>query len=218
MSGGQDAVARLVAEAKGYIEGLRTERKGVDAVLSRLAEFDLSADAVVLPEPVETPTCGHLDAALVLAAAAGAKPLAEAISNARPFLHWITYDAYGPTIGPRFPKHHAFTGLVGEHRMIPATDLAFGIFLIAPGTLYRDHRHPAPELYVPLTGPTRWRFERGAWETREAGEPVWNEPGAVHATLVGEAPFLCLYGWTRDVMLPAETVNAPDWETIEAGL
>src|SRR5690606_38444835 len=100
----------------------------------------------------------------------------------------------------------------------PASDFAFGIFLISPRTLYRDHRHPAPELYVPLTGPTRWRFGRGAWETRAAGEPVWNEPDAVHATLVGDVPFLCLYAWTRDVTLPAETVDAPDWEAIEAEL
>ncbi|MGE0212627.1 MAG: dimethylsulfonioproprionate lyase family protein [Parvibaculaceae bacterium] len=218
MRAGEEAVARLVAEAKACIERLTTEREGVEAVLARLAEFDLSAEALTLPEPLETPTCSHLKAALALAATSEAKPLAEAISAARPLLHWITYDAYGPTIGPRLPKNHTFSGLVGEYRMIPATDFAMGLFLIAPRTLYRDHRHPAPELYVPLTGPTRWRFGQGAWETRHAGEPVWNEPNAVHATLVEDVPLLCLYAWTRDVMLPAETVDTPDWETIEARL
>lgn len=215
MSEGREAVAGLVSEARRYIESLASERKGVEAVLARLAEFDLSANAVVLPEPAETPTCRHLDAAL---AAAGASPLAHAISRTRPFLHWITYDAYGTSIGPRFPTHHAFSGLIGEYRMIPASDFAFGLFLVAPRTFYRDHRHPAPELYVPLTGPTRWRFERGEWETRKAGAPVWNEPNAVHATVVEDVPFLCLYAWTRDVALPAEAVETSDWQAIEAGL
>jgi quercetin dioxygenase-like cupin family protein len=214
---GEEAVADLVGEARAYIGRLGEERPGVEAVLGRMREFDLGASAVVLPEPVETATCAHLDRAIA-AAAAGAPRLAEAISAARPFLHWIAYDAYSPAIGPRFPTSHAFTGLIGEYRMIPARDFAFGLFLIAPGTLYRDHRHPAPELYAPLTGPTEWRFERGAWETRRAGEPVWNEPNAVHATLVRDDPFLCLYAWTRDVMLPAEVVEASDWAAIEAAL
>lgn len=218
MSAGQDALARLVSEARTYIEGLDGERGGVEQVLRRMDEFDLSAAAVVLPEPVETPTCAHLDEAIGLVAVSGGKPLAEAIARARPYLHWITYDAYSAAIGPRFPRHHAFTGLIGEYRMLAARDFAFGLFLIAPKTLYRDHRHPAPELYVPLTGPTRWRFDGGAWETRAAGEPVWNEPNAVHATLVGNRPFLCLYAWTRDVTLPAEVVDMSDWDAIEAGL
>lgn len=213
----KEAVANLVAEAKTYIASLDGERVGVQSVLARLEEFDLGVSAVVLPEPKEAPACRHLDAAVELAASAAA-PLAHAVARAKPFLHWIAYDAYKETIGPRFPKHHAFSGLVGEYRMIPASDFAFGLFLIAPNTLYRDHRHPAPELYVPLTGPTRWRFGLGQWETRRAGEPVWNEPNAVHATLVEETAFLCLYAWTRDVALPAEVVEARDWAAIEARL
>jgi hypothetical protein len=131
----------------------------------------------------------------------------------------VTYDGYPPdAIGPSFPKAHAFAGLVGEHRMIAAEDFAFGLFLIAPRVLYRDHRHAAPELYAPLTGPTRWRFDCGAWESREAGEPVWNEPHRVHATVVERVPFLCFYAWTRDVAQPAEVVAAPDWGAIEAQL
>lgn len=214
---GREAVADVVAEARACIEGVASEREGAGEVLARMGECDLSASAVLLPEPVETPVCAHLDAALAAVSPAASR-LARAIVRARPFLHWITYNAYTPAIGPHFPVRHAFTGLVGEYRMIPASDFALGLFLIAPGTLYRDHRHPAPELYLPLTGPTDWRFAAGAWETRQALEPVWNPSNAVHATLVRHVPFLCLYAWTRDVMLPAEVVPAADWDAIEATL
>jgi len=216
----QAAVAALVAEGRRFIAGLATEREAAMGVVARMDAFDLSAGKVALPEPQETPVVlAHLDAALALASAGPASAVAAAIARARPCLHWITYDAYPAAIGPRFPTHHAFSGLIGEHRMIPADDFAFGLFLIAPRTLYRDHRHPAPELYVPLTGPTRWRFGPGSgWQTRQAGEAVWNDPHAVHATLVEDAPFLCFYAWTRDIARPAEVVAADDWDAIEARL
>ena len=89
---------------------------------------------------------------------------------------------------------------------------------MAPRTFYRDHCHPAPELYAPLTGPHQWRFDRGPWTSRPAHQPVWNEPLAVHATLSGDAPFLCVYIWTREIGAPAVLVEAPDWADIESGL
>ena len=100
-----------------------------------------------------------------------------------------------------------------------ADDYELGLFLIAPHTLYRDHHHPAPELYAPLTGPHRWRFGAGAsWIEKRAHETVWNEPWQVHATAVGPIPFFCVFGWARDVNLPAKVVPAADWDVIEASL
>ena len=87
------------------------------------------------------------------------------------------------------------------------------------GTLYRDHTHPAPELYAPITGPHGWRFGiADPWKSLPANVPVWNEPDRVHATLVGEHPFLAIYAWTRDVHYPAIVVPADDWAEIEARL
>jgi hypothetical protein len=102
---------------------------------------------------------------------------------------------------------------------VPADDFELGLFLIAPKTLYRDHRHKAPELYVTLTGPHEWRFGVGeSWTEYEAHTPIWNEPMQVHATLVRDIPFLALFAWTRDVMADATVVRAPDWAEIEASL
>ncbi len=101
---------------------------------------------------------------------------------------------------------------------LPRETFSLGLFLVAPRTFYRDRRHLAPELYAPLTGPTLWRFGHGGWSRRLAHEPIWNEPSRVHATLVEEAPFLCIYVWTSNVSEPAAVVPAPDWEEIEQRL
>jgi hypothetical protein len=144
--------------------------------------------------------------------------LATAIAAAAPHLRWITYDRYRPEeIGPAFAAGHAFATLVGEGAPYRAGDFDFGLFLIAPHILYRDHAHPAPELYAPLTGPHGWRFAPGAPLTiKKAHEPVWNDANAPHLTKVGAVPFLCFYGWTRDVESPARVIPADDWAALEA--
>jgi hypothetical protein len=159
----------------------------------------------------------HLGAALDAVALSHAA-LAAAIAAAAPHLHWITYDRYPPEeIGPAFATGHAYTSLVGEGAAYAAGDFDFGLFLIAPHILYRDHAHRAPELYAPLTGPHGWRFEPGAPLTiKQAHEPVWNNADAPHLTKVGAVPFLCFYGWTRDVESPARVIPADDWATLEA--
>jgi len=145
--------------------------------------------------------------------------LAKAIRQAVPHLQWITYDQYpAAEIGPDFPKGHAYAALIGETGApIQSDDWDMGIFLIAPNVLYRDHRHKAPELYAPLTGPHGWRFAPdAALSIFPAHQPVWNEPFAHHMTKVGPTPFLCFYIWTRDVNTPAEVLPGSDWAALES--
>ncbi|MCB2136985.1 MAG: hypothetical protein KDE08_13730 [Rhodobacteraceae bacterium] len=144
--------------------------------------------------------------------------LSGAIRAAAPLLHWVTYDDYPPEeIGPDFRMGHAFASLVGGGAPIPADDYDLGLFLIAPHVFYRDHRHAAPELYAPLTGPHGWRFGPDMpLISRPAHQPVWNEPFAPHATKVGPIPFLCIFGWTRDVAESATVIPASDWAELDA--
>ncbi|MBE2274697.1 MAG: hypothetical protein IAE87_00165 [Rhodobacteraceae bacterium] len=144
--------------------------------------------------------------------------LARAIAAAAPHLGWTGYDAYDPSaIGPVFPRSHAFGSLVGAAAPVAARDFDLGLFLIAPRVLYRDHAHAAPELYVPLTGPHRWRFAPGAaFRERPAHGPVWNPPHRPHAIVTGDVPFLAIFAWTRDVEAPAYVIPAPDWAAYEA--
>ena len=143
--------------------------------------------------------------------------LAHAIGEAAPALDWTSYDRYPPAaIGAAFAAGHAYARIIGDGAAVPARDFALGLFLIAPDVFYRDHCHPAPELYVPLTGPHGWRFAPGApLSVKDAHEPVWNPPERPHAIKAGAAPFLCLYGWTRDVDLPARVIPADDWQELE---
>ena len=150
--------------------------------------------------------------------AADRPDLARAIGAAAPFLDWGAFDGYPrDLIGADFADGHAFASLVGEVAPFAARDWEFGLFLIAPHVLYRDHRHVAPELYAPLTGPHGWRFgpDRPLL-IRPAHRPVWNDPLVPHLTKVGPVPFLCFYCWTRDVNAGAEVVAAADWPALEA--
>ena len=217
----RDAILALAEESRRCIAAQVDVAHGRDEVLAGL-DAALAAGGVTPPAPAPRAidACRHLDSALANMRGAGFGNLAAAVERARPYLHWITYDAYpADDIGPRFAGGHAFAGIVGPGAAIAAADYDLGLFLIAPHVLYRDHHHPAPELYLPLTGPTRWRFGAGAsWEVRAAGEPVWNPANRVHATIVDAVPFLCLFAWTRDVRAVATVDAAPDWAAIERGL
>lgn len=172
----------------------------------------LAAAEPVAPGPrPNAVVAAHLSAALGAVTDPRAAALAAAIRAAAPWLGWITYDLYPPEeIGPAFGAGHAFAPIASGE------DFELGVFLIAPGVFYRDHAHAAPELYLPLNGPHGWRFSPGAplvWKPALA--PVWNPSHAHHATKVGEVPFLCLYGWTRDILQPAYVLRAQDWPALE---
>ena len=143
--------------------------------------------------------------------------VAQAIAAAAPHLCWITYDAYPrKEIGEAFASGHAFATLRGSEAPFAAEDFELGLFLMAPGTLYRDHQHAAPELYAPLTGPHGWRFGAGRkLIVMSAHMPVWNPPMRPHLTLCGDVPFLSLFVWTRSVSQAARIVPADDWVTLE---
>jgi hypothetical protein len=207
-------IARLIDEIDHYLADLKG--RGVEEVrqgILRFGQGPVSEDI----KPAQ-PACGHLDASLFCIN--GADALRQAINEARRQLRWVTYDAYPPDmIGRRFPVAHAFATLIGRDGFLPADDFELGLFLIAPRTLYRDHCHKAPELYMPLTGPHEWRFGADeTWMEYKAHIPIWNEPMQVHATLVRDIPFLALFAWTRDVTAEAIVVPAGDWAEIEESL
>ena len=129
------------------------------------------------------------------------------------------FYAKGADVGDGYRRGNLHALLVGpEDCPFVANDFLFGFFFLSPHTLYRDHKHLAPELYVPLTGPSGWRFDQGAWEDHTAGSAIYNAPNIVHATRVYETPFLALFGWSQDIGSACEVVFADDWEKIEATL
>lgn len=209
------ALRLLLDETDLYLAGLRGP--GIAEARAGLAQW--GGGAIRLPD--DPPRNGVVERwlkpaldQLVLSHPA----LSHAIGLAAPYLHWITYDGYPPDdIGADFARGHAYSSLIGEGGALAAPDWDLGLFLIAPNVLYRDHRHRAPELYAPLTGPHGWRFGPDRpLVVRPAHQPVWNDPFAPHLTKVGPVPFLCLFCWTRDVNAVAEVIAASDWPALEA--
>jgi Dimethlysulfonioproprionate lyase len=213
--GGQDsATRRLYTAARSYLLGL--QHPGAAEVRIGLP-VDPGAQRAVKPHP--NAVVDHWLSPAVEALRADCPALAQSILQAADQLEWVTYDAYPlDQIGPGFASGHAFASLLGGDAPFAAQDFELGLFLIAPGVLYRDHHHPAPELYAPLTGPHGWRFGVGRpLGMKPAHVPVWNPPNQPHLTKVGAVPFLALFVWTRDVNAPALVLDADDWALLEGG-
>lgn len=208
-----DPILTLVAEADRYLATL--PGPGVAEVRAGIAAHR----APPLPqEPHSHPVvAAHLTAALD-ALRPTHPALAEALTQAAPLLRWKAYDRYpASVIGADFLAGNAYALLIGEGAPIPAPDFHLGLFVIAPGVLYRDHNHPAPELYAPLTGPHGWRFGPDRpLIVKPAHHPVWNPPLHPHLIKIGPLPFLCVYGWTCDTDQPAIVIPADDWPDLEA--
>ncbi|WP_374306720.1 dimethylsulfonioproprionate lyase family protein [Dongia sp.] len=204
-------------EIDGFLATLPDAEGGVARTRHRMAEM---AGLRKLPGnmPPAPPRCGHYSQALAAAEAGPAAGIVRILGGID--LHWTSYDAYAAdTIGPLFPRRHAYTSLIAAADPDWGQDFDLGFLLIAPGTLYRDHHHLASELYVPLTGPSSWRFGTTApWQEKVPGDIVWNPPQRVHATLVRDMPLLCLYAWTENVHAPAVVDFSDDWQRLEAAL
>jgi hypothetical protein len=210
-----------LAEAiDGYIDTCPLQHRELAGIRRRLRERLKPNMLAPLKASDRTSPTMQLSPALSLASQQGAGDIIDAIGPAMPYLDWISYDSYPVAeIGRHFPRRHLFASLISPVDPDWSHDFDCGLLWIAPHTLYRDHHHPSPELYLPLTGPSLWRFGPDKpWGERQAGELVWNAANVIHATLVKDAPLLCLYAWTANVDAPAKVVAATDWQEIEADL
>jgi hypothetical protein len=88
---------------------------------------------------------------------------------------------------------------------LPATRL--GLLLLGPRLQYRDHFHPAPELYWILSGPSEWKRGDHGFVSRQPGETIWHDSGVVHATRTLDQPLLALWAWTRQADGPVTLVG-----------
>jgi Dimethlysulfonioproprionate lyase len=210
---GGACLAALVAEADRYLARLPGD--GPVEVRQGIARWT----GPIRPQPGPSNPVVDAHLGVALASLAATHPaLAGCIGDAVRHLTWVTYDLYPRAeIGEDFANGHAFASIIGGTGPMAAPDFDLGLFLIAPNVLYRDHCHRAPELYAPLTGPHGWRFGPDLPLTiKPAHQPVWNPPDQPHLTKVGRVPFLCLFGWTRDVNEPARVIQANDWPALEA--
>lgn len=182
--------------------------EGVPGALARLGDQDVSADAFSEPEPRNLPACAWL-AETVAAAMLVSPSVSAALAEIAPHLSWKQNANYSDELlGEGYMDSYAYCEFIGPGGFFPGDDFLMGLLLLGPNRHYKDHHHPAPELYWTLTGPSLWRRAPGDFETRAAGSAIWHAPNVIHATRTTDQPLLALWMWTEDTAHPARLVDA----------
>lgn len=178
---------------------------------------------ITQPSPIIPAHATLLDTAISAIDTSRFANLQSALIQAKPHLHWKVDDGGyyppGADVGHGYKSGNMHALFVGpQNAPLLIDDMLLGVFLLAPWTLYRDHKHAAPEVYIPLTGPSGWRFEAGPWQDHDAGDVIFNAPNHVHATRVYDTPFLALFAWTTDIASQCSVVPTGDWDALETRL
>jgi quercetin dioxygenase-like cupin family protein len=156
------------------------------------------------------PILAQMPVALV-AAREAAPDLADPLEEMLPALSWTqnpNYRRHPPSAD--FLARYGYAQFAGPSNvptLVTSGELALGVLMLAPGTVYPAHAHPAEELYVPLA-PARWQRGEEGWRDRRAGDLIHHPSGMVHATQAGEAPLLALYLWLGDLGTAARIAGA----------
>lgn len=192
------AIARGLAARPG---------EGVDEVLGRLAEQAIGEAAFRNPDPVRLPVLQYLPDCIGEVMLLD-PDLAAAIAATEADLQWRQTASYSDRVlGEGFTDNYGWAEIIGPHGVFPGDDFLLGLLMLGPGRHYKDHYHPAPELYWPLTGPSDWKMGAGGYEARAAGETIWHIPWKVHATATADKPLLAVWCWTRDTGTPVKLIG-----------
>ncbi|WP_264214079.1 dimethylsulfoniopropionate lyase [Leisingera thetidis] len=223
MTDKQHRIQALIRAIVAYLETHRSDAPGVDLTLDKLAAMDLSCGRQRDVPPRET----RHDQVLTQAIAGITEPklleIARCLSAAKDDLVWREDNAQfyppGADLGEGYIKCNLHSLLIGadacgHHH----PDFSLGIFMLGPRTLYRDHNHDAPELYLNLSERSGWRFRSGEWQDYPAGSLIWNAAGEPHATRVYDQPFISVFVWLENVSSRCNVIHFDDWAEIEQGL
>jgi len=188
-----------VASGLGAREG-----EGVPEVLARLAEQDVGEAAFRAPEPKGLPVLTHL-AHCIGETMLLAPDLAAAIASIEEHLRWLQSSSYTDAVlGEGFSANYGWAEIIGPNGFFAGDDFLLGLLMLGPHRHYRDHYHPAPELYWPLTSESRWSREGQPFVEQPQGAIIWHPPMVLHATITEETPLLAVWAWTRDTATPAK--------------
>ncbi len=189
------AVAQAIAAHLEHVPPVTDE---VDAAAQHLR---LSAQQAV-PRPGFTAVPGRDHSAILApAVAAGlrnpASAIAAAIAALPGALPWHYH--YAPRPGEAaLAERIGFAELIGPNGPLTAPECRVGFTLMAPGTFYPLHAHPAIELYLVISGTSGWTTP-GAVRIVAPGQFVLHRSNQPHAMRTFGQPLLALYGWRGDI-------------------
>ena len=218
------ALSNILQEASKALVGTYKGGPYANEIVSAIASMDFGFENFSTLTAHIPAQSGLLDQAISEIDTPQFSTLKAALVAAKGHLHWKVddggYYADGADVGEGYKMGNMHTLLIGpENAPVLSDQYLLGLFLLAPYTLYRDHKHCAPELYVTLTGPTAWRVELGEWEEHQAGHRLFNPSNVAHATRIDETPFLALFAWELGASPSVcSVVNADDWGEIEEQL
>jgi hypothetical protein len=180
----------------------------VDVVLQRLAAQDMTREDFIEPRVQTLPVTRYF--ADTIAETMMIEPeLAAAIASLDGHLKWLQSKSYTDEIlGAGFGENYGWCEIIGPQGFFKGDDFILGLLMLGPQRHYKDHYHPAPELYWPLTGPTEWKQGPGSFETKQAGAVIYHAPMVHHATKTAEHTLLTVWCWTKDTHTPAKLVDA----------
>lgn len=185
-----------------------SQEPAAKVVLSRLAEQNIDVSAFRHPERATIPALVHL-APCVAETMVFNADLAAAIASVEDQLHWARSSSYTDALlGEGFTANYGWCHIIGPSGFFPGDDFLFGLLLLGPNRHYRDHYHPAPELYLPLTPESSWRQGDGPFVEKPAGTIIWHQPNEIHATRTAAKPLLAVWAWTHNTTTHAKLVDS----------
>ena len=223
MTDKQCRIQALIQSIVTYLQAHRAAMRGVDLTLDKLASMDLSEERIIDLPPKGTRHDEVLNNAIAGIVAPELCEIAGCLKAAKDDLVWREDNAQfyppGTDLGEGYTKCNLHTLLIGANACgFHHPDFSLGIFMLGPRTLYRDHNHDAPELYLNLSERSGWRFGARDWQDYSAGSLIWNKAGDPHATRVYDQPFISIFVWLENVNSPCNVIHFDDWIEVEQDL
>ena len=219
----QHRIEALLQSIIKYLETQRGDSHGLDLTLDKLADMGLGSELFNDIPPEGTRHNQVLEGAISGITDPGLQEIAGCLKAAKDDLVWREDNAQfyppGADLGEGYTKCNLHALLIGPDACgYHHADFSLGIFMLGPRTLYRDHYHKAPELYLNLSEKSGWRFGGRDWKDYCAGSLIWNEAGKPHATRVYSQPFLSIFVWLENINSPCNVIHFDDWARIEQDL
>jgi quercetin dioxygenase-like cupin family protein len=203
MEGSFLGVAQAIAM---HLAGVPPVTHEIDAAVQHLRQ---SAGAAVARQDF-APQPGRDFAAILTPAiaaglhhpAAGIAAALAALPSPLPWRYSYPPRPGAPADAADLAERIAFAELIGPRAPLDAPGCRAGFTLIAPGTFYPLHAHPAIELYLVISGHAQWTIPN-AERIVPPGEYVLHRASQPHAMRSFAEPLLALYGWRGDIDTPA---------------
>ena len=149
-------IQKLIESIISYLKTHRGASRGVDLTLNKLVAIDLSDKSFIDAPPQGTRHNEVLKNAIAGIAGPELQEIANCLRSAKDDLVWREDNALfyppGADLGEGYKKCNLHTVLIGPDACgYHHTNFSLGIFMLGPRTLYRDHNHDAPELYLNLS-------------------------------------------------------------------